>query len=124
MPGISDDSFVLSHLHFAEPRTHIIRREVWLYDEADWRGLNRALKEINWSWNGAMDVDAAAIRLTDTILQAARSFIPVEQRRAACPSHPWINERIPRAVEYKKNLFGTNLYGGQLKMQSYNYGGI
>ena len=53
-----------------------IVREVWHFNNADWRSMRRAIRAQDWSWILASDVDAAAAQITDILMRFLRLFVP------------------------------------------------
>ena len=116
LPQVEDHSQVLATLSCSVPTTLPVKRELWLYKKADWKGLQAALKREDWSFlEQASSVDEAQEQLTQRVLDTAKQFIPRVTRTMTKSTHPWMNERCLQLVAAKRSAEGTEHYKEKLK---------
>ena len=106
--GVSDHEAVLGSVAFKVPTSHTIERELFDYKKAPWTAINADLAAIDWDdkLNG-MDVDSAAVCLSDVIMEILRKHVRHKRSRMTVSSHPWLNDRCRQAIADRIAAKGT-----------------
>ena len=110
LPKIAEHSCVFVQLDLKIPRSETREWEVWQFAKADWDSLRNKLQTTDWSEMEASSADAAAVFMTNAILQASDIFIPKRLLRENKSTHPWVNERVMELVRQKHSAEGTNYF--------------
>ena len=85
-----------------------VRRTVFDFKHADWEHLRAELRDVDWQgFFSSLDADNAALRLTDTILDSARRWIPEKVIFDKLYAHPWLNDDCVEALRRKHAAIGT-----------------
>ena len=90
--------------------SHVVAgRKVWRYGQADWERLRDVLDDTCWDQLGILTTTDATKWVTDTVLRAARTCIPLTTLRARKLTHPWLNDLAVALVDAKRVAQGTLL---------------
>lgn len=107
-PPIADHCVVACVVDVETVISDPVERVVWDFRKADWSSLQAALSEVDWrELLTTCDVDTAAERLTETILQHASAHIPRRKMSFDKRSHPWLTDRALQAIHDKCAAYGT-----------------
>jgi hypothetical protein len=74
-----DHNLIYLELDYVYRKNTKTMREIWLYDRADYNGLNYELNEINWDViinDGLFSINEIVDKTTNIILNLARKYIP------------------------------------------------
>ncbi len=109
VPGIHEDDHdgVLTTVKLSIPSSEPVRRQVYVFNKADWSELKRLLLNKNWKETLALEPDAAAATMVDTILAFVRQCIPTKYITDKVWAHPWLNNACKGALQRKRAAFGT-----------------
>ena len=72
---VQDHRFVLTKFNFKVPETQTLERQVWNYGKADWTRLKELLADHDWENLRSATPSAAALELTNSILEYAPECI-------------------------------------------------
>ena len=118
LPGISDHSIVYLEVAVTPNYSKQVRRKVWLYNQADWRGmceyLAPRLERVDNEYQPSPDEHWNAIK--DLILEAMQMFIPKRQTRRK-DSRPWINKQLHKLIKKKNQLYKRCKKKGSLHLE-------
>ena len=89
------------------PEQKVVCREVWLFNSADWQRLNDVLHQIDWTFIRNTSPHDGVKRLTNVVLESAKLCIRKKRIKETKSTHPWLNDRVLRAVETKRQATGT-----------------
>ena len=126
-PKLADHALLLVKVFLDVPRQVPVERECWKYTKANWDALNKELAGTDWNqvlfrcstlagkkWE-EKDVDCAAARLTQHVLEVARKHIPVKRRVVQKSTHPWLDAHCAELVRRKREAEGTAEYSKRVK---------
>ena len=99
--GSSDHHAVLCELQINPACEEGRHRTIWLWDQADWRAINRILSRTNWDAVLAGTVDQNFAALTSTILTAQAQHVPHKTYRTEPRDQPWFGHRCRQAADKK-----------------------
>ena len=108
-PKIADHNALLCTLNLQAPTFEIHKREVWLYNDTEWEGLSAALGAHDWSVISSLDAHAAVRKVTEVILDIAKTYVPQKVITERKSTHPWANNRVMHFVAAKRAAEGTLL---------------
>ena len=77
LPKIADHQGLLISMPMRMEMTPSVSRCGWVYNQARWSPLRRALQEEDWSFIFRLPIDDAVERFQYTILAKAREYIPM-----------------------------------------------
>ena len=109
LPMVADHKPITATLKLSVPSHVVAGRKVWRYGQADWERLHDSLADTCWDHIAGQSTTAAAKGITDTILRAASSCIPLSTLSSKKSSHPWLNDRTIALVDAKRTAEGTPL---------------
>ena len=107
LPLIADHKPVTATLKLSVPSQVVAGRKVWRYRQADWERLRDLLADTCWGHIDGQSTTVATKWITDTVLRAASSCIPLTTLRSHKSSHPWLNDRSIALVDAKRTAEGT-----------------
>ena len=107
LPRIADHHVVRGRVRLQVSLDAPLVRDVWLYNSANWRGLQDFLWSMDWDFLETLPVDEATVEFTDVLLYAARRFIPQVPLVERADGHPWFNDRCLALVKAKREAEGT-----------------
>ncbi len=83
-------------LKFRTRKSHTYTRVMWDYRRADFIGLRQYLSGINWDHlcGHFLNIDEAAARWTEVVLDAAKKFIPNKLVTVRSKDKPWYNTNL------------------------------
>ena len=87
-----------------------VERTVYNFRKADWAGLKLKLLEIDWRHTLATSGDEAAFEMVQQVLDAVAAAIPSRLIMDKVWAHPWLNGACRRALQRKRDAFGTPLF--------------
>lgn len=90
----------------AEP----VRRTVYDFKKADWPALRRQRLEADWRSALAGSGDEATNAMVRVILYAVSLKIPSSEITDKVWTHPWLNDACRKALQRKRDAFGTPLF--------------
>ena len=91
------------------PSHAVAGRKLWRYRRADWERLQDMLDDNCWDHLKGLSTTVATKWVTDTVLRAAETCIPLTTLRALKSSHPWLKDRAVALVDAKRAAQGTPL---------------
>ncbi len=109
-PGIHDNDHrgVLASVKLSVPAAEPVRRKVYDFQRADWKRLQRALRDEDWTlFFQDKNADDAADQLTGKILENVESCIPSRWIDDKAYAHPWMNSACQEALRRKHEAMGT-----------------
>jgi len=109
-PKVADHAGILTEMQMEIPKEMQIKRTVWDYKKARWSELKACVKNIDWKALIQGDVTEATKKVTDTILDCARKFIPQREVIETKCTHPWMNERCKDACREQAKHEGKASY--------------
>ena len=92
-------------LSFNKTVSKAFTRHIWLYDKGNYDGLCDALSNTNWDAVKHNNIDIYAKRVTDTILNAASTFIPNKNVIVRQTDPPWLTSKIKKMMRKRKRLY-------------------
>ena len=104
---VADHKLVEACLELPVPREETVYRQVWDFATASWENLERNLRNTSWDFLDTCFPDEGAQQLTDTVLSLLRRWVPQKQVGEKKSTHPWLNEKVTKLVETKKQAEGT-----------------
>ena len=109
VPGIhgNDHDGVLTTVQLEVPAAHPVERTVYDFKKADWPRLKVCLLEIDWRNILALNGDDATSLMVQRILEAVALTIPSRIIMDKVWAHPWLNDSCVRALQRKRDAFGT-----------------
>ena len=109
VPGIhgNDHDGVLTTVHLSVPESSPVDRQVYRFNKADWGKLKQELLDIDWRSVLALSADEAAEKMVDLITEKVNNCIPRKWIKDKVWSHPWLNDNCRRALQRKRDAFGT-----------------
>ena len=111
LPSIAEHSTVLVNANFPLPVTTTLERYVFLYSEARWNDLRRAIAAINRNEiiiaNGA---DGSTLRFEQHLLHLIMWFEPGKTVFDTKSSHVWLNDACRRLIGEKQRAWGTDAF--------------
>ena len=107
LPKLADHDIVHASAKLVVSRPEVLQREVWNYRKADWEALEQEVEKTSWDFIEQGTLDEAAEQWTQSILLSAESHIGKRVLTETKCNHPWINERVLRAVQDKVASAGT-----------------
>ena len=104
--GRSDHCQVTTSISISVNKPHASRRRIWLYNQADWDGLNEAISLFDWDecFLGD-DVHESAAKLTDSFIKLALTFIPNKCIVKRPWDNPWYTSELRRLRRRRDRLF-------------------
>ena len=78
---------MLTHIRLSAAKEAAVPRTIWLWDEADWPAMRRALSDTDWDATLALDVEAKVRALTSKLVSLQSQFVPHRQYLAK-PTDP------------------------------------
>lgn len=116
LPQLEDHSLVLATVALSIPKEKEELRERWVYKDADWKGLRRALANTDWNFvDEAVDTNEVVEAFTEKVLTVTRKYIPVSTAPVKKSTHPWMNRRCLELVAAKRAAEGTAEYKRKLE---------
>ena len=109
-PRIADHKGVLAKLPLSVVNETILRREMWILKNANWKCLSKALSEIDWSPLKRGTAEDAINYFLDILWTMLLKFIPRKEVEWKKSSHPWINDRCKKAIQEKARAEDTDKY--------------
>ena len=107
LPELADHRLVMVSLSLPPLSLPSSSRACWKYAQANWRGLKRFFRSLNWQFLRGLSSDGAVRALTRYILTAMHTFIPrVVVQNAS--SHPWLNADCVEHIRRKTETAGTS----------------
>ena len=85
--------------------------KVWRYRQADWARLRDMLDDTCWDHLKGLSTTATKW-VTETVLRAAETCIPLTTLRAHKSSHPWLNDRAVAVMDAKRGCTGNTVGDG------------
>ena len=107
-PQVADHCLVEVTAPVPVPMAMTVQREVWHFRSAEWDRLNALLGEADWSFLRELDSSEGAKRMTRTVVEAAKLCIKRKLLVERKSTHPWLNDRVLRAVDAKRKAEGTS----------------
>lgn len=106
-PFCSDHSPVSADLLFEANPSKLIKRQIWLYDKANWVAYNNKLGETNWRelLSPTKNVDTMVNDITSTILNCAKETIPRKTIKINKHDKPWMTYAIKQQMKKRDKLF-------------------
>ena len=95
-PALSTHSGILVCLDIKIPTQEMFRRKVYLYEKADWEGLQEAIKQKDWEPLIGEDqpIDKAADNLTDELTSLIHKHVPHRNKKVWINEHAWVTAKI------------------------------
>ena len=86
---------------------HSYNKDIWLYDEADWVGLNAALEMSNLFENvhSFTDINHILHHWMDNFRKLLETYIPHKTITVHPKDKPWINSHIKQCIRNRDRLF-------------------
>ena len=109
LPLIADHKPETATLKLSVPSHVVAGRKVWRYRQADWERLQDMLDDTCWDHLRSLSTTVATKWVTNTVLRAAETCIPLTTLRARKSSHPWLDDRAVALVDAKLGPQGTPL---------------
>ena len=107
---IADHNVVQLSLQLPLPDPQVMIRNCWHFGNANWKGLRRRFRSVNWHEVVFDDVDASVRRLNNAILDISKLFIRYGPVSVCKGSHPWLDNECRAAIQAKQNAFNTDSY--------------
>ena len=101
LSNVADHALVEVTVPFPCPQEEFLNRTVWIYANADWDRLQADLEVHDWTGLESMHPDEGALWLQTTILKYMTESIACKEITVRKSSHPWLNNRVERAVQEK-----------------------
>ena len=101
LPNIADHALVEVTVPFPCPQEEFSKRRVWMYANADWDRLHADLEVQDWTCLENMHPEEGAQWLQTTIQKHMSESIACKEITVRKSSHPWLNNRVERAVQEK-----------------------
>ena len=106
--GSSDHVLVQVDISLAIIREPPHCRRVWHFTQADWPGLQAAIKLIDWSPIATFsNINSSREFLQRNLLSLMHRFIPSRLQLSSPSSHPWFTEACGKAVVLKQLAFAS-----------------
>jgi len=112
-PGIHDNDHrgVLVSVKLSVPIAEPVRRRVYSFQKANWKQLQRSLKEEDWgAFFQDKNADEATEALTQKILETVDANIPSRWVEDKVYAHPWLNDACRDALRRKHEAMGTDAF--------------
>ena len=106
----NDHDGVITFVHLEIVASQPVERTVYDFRKADWAGLKLKLLEIDWRHTSAKSGDEAACEMVQQILDAVTAAIPSRLILDKVWAHPWLNDACRRALQRKRDAFGTSSF--------------
>ena len=103
---ISDHSLTFLHCQHENTANTTYKRKIWLYKEADLQNLNEAINLFNWNYffENYHDVDIAAKKFGDKLMEFAHLHIPNKIVTIRRNDKPWYDNTIRRETRKRDRL--------------------
>ena len=109
--GIADHSGVLSTMACPVPEAAKVEREVFLYGQAKWTELRRAIADHVWAADiRPGDADGSARRFEERLLEHIVRYIPRKTIIDDKSEHRWLDDNCRRFIREKRAAWGTDLF--------------
>ena len=92
-------------LNFTKPKTKVIERSIWLYDQGNYELLREKAVRTNWIDLRHDDINVHASNITEHILEISKQCIPNRIIKIKPSDPPWITTAIKRLIRKRKRLF-------------------
>ena len=103
---ISDHFATFCHANFQIHKSTEYEREVWLYDQADFDGLNVYLNNMQWEdLLINLDVNDMVSKWTELFLASARKFTPTKVIKVRPGEPQWLTTYIKRLIRKRNRLY-------------------
>ena len=96
---------VYGGLNFTKPKTKVIERNIWLYDQGNYEVLREKAVRTNWIDLRHDDINVHASNITEHILEIPKQCIPNRIIKIKPSDPPWITTAIKRLSRKRKRLF-------------------
>ena len=74
--GTSDYQGILTRFVIAANKENKKTRTLWLWEKADWEGITRALRNIDWTAVIYGDINQQVTQLTTILLELQNTYVP------------------------------------------------
>ena len=99
--GSSDHNAVLSTLGLNPAHEEASQRTLWLWEQANWQAIKRALAATNWDTQLNGDVNQNVALFTNTLLSVQAQYVPQRTYRTEPRDQPWFGFRCRQAADTK-----------------------
>lgn len=103
--GTSDHHAILSRIDLTPARDEIIKRKIWLWDQADWASMKQDLRNANWPLLLTGDTDQITQSLTRFLQELQEKYVPSREYIAKPDDQPWFGYRCRLASDHKQNIW-------------------
>ena len=92
-------------LNFNKQKTHVFKRNIWLFDQGDYQSLSNELRNTNWEIFKDADINKYAKNVTAHLMNISSKHIPNKTINVR-PSDPsWLNTNIKRLIRKRKRYY-------------------
>ena len=98
---------IFATLKIAAPSTSRQTKQIWDYKHMDPDKLTRLLLDIDWDRLLDCDLDDATDNLTDALMTAAKTAIPIRTISHKNNDKPWFNTELKSQIRKRDRLFHT-----------------
>ena len=92
-------------LNFNKQKTHVFKRNIWLFDQGDYQSFSNELRNTNWEIFKDADINKYAKNVTAHLMNISSKHIPNKTINVR-PSDPsWLNTNIKRLIRKRKRYY-------------------
>ena len=99
--GTSDHHGILTRFVIADNKENKKSRTLCLWEKADWEGITRALRNIDWTAVIYGDINQQVTQLTTILLEMQNTYVPQRQHIIKSQDQPWFGHRCCQAADKK-----------------------
>ena len=110
LPGVNDKDHeaVLATVKLHVPATEPVRRKVFDFKKANWKGIEGTLANTNWdAFLENLDADEATEQFTALVVASIEAHVPSRWITEKVYAHPWLNDACRLALQQKHAAVGT-----------------
>ena len=113
-------SVVFGKMNLNVPLPPPYTREVWDYNKADKKNIQKSIKTCNWARLFInLTINERVELLSNTLTNIFRNYIPTKKVKFKCGEAPWINKNI-KFASCKRSRFTKRYYVNGQVQSDYN----
>ena len=116
MPRIADHNALRIDVPFPAVKECAVKRVVWCLSDANWKSLQKELKEVDWSELARGTAEDSVNLFLAILWSLLIKHTPRKEITNKQSTHPWLNDRCRQAIVNKNDAEGSDSFQAKQEM--------